>query len=529
MTGCISKNDGNGGKTHNIPKLRLSLSNLFVSIPIVIVIGTIWLAFVIFRQLLSILLKIWYGKRFGGMMSAADAIWMSKRESSPVIHALVVYKSKIKTADEFSAHIHEYARRLFLDDNPNTHTKINGIHKSFLGYTYYLNDMLTENDCHTVLNLDSIDKDYLEDSDLSDILDDCNKMPLPYKNKALWEVVTLSKPLKPDGDAHKYVVIFRVNHAFGDGLSAIYYLFHYIADKRADFVKDMSELVKKFGVGEDSDRGIMKKLKYFFRICYCIACAPIVVFNEQGFRKYTNSLHGPKLSGEKHFVYSTEHPDEHLMEAIRQIKKGVPRATFTGIIATGISRALQTYFITNCKEIPELVIGGTVALLSLPNLNGYPKLENNVCLGPVVLPMLRGRVSIQEQLKEVSEQIELLRDTPYFMVKYLLTVFFIGYFPSPITKFCLDQEVSATFSLSNIPGFPDTPSFGQETKDFYFFTPNLQRIGVGFCVLTYQDKLRIGLVVDKVLVPQKEAVQDLVDNVIKELRLMYEEYKLNNI
>nr|CAI5825940.1 unnamed protein product [Callosobruchus analis] len=391
--------------------------------------------------------------------------------------------------------------------------------------------MLRVNDCHTVLNLDTIDKHYLDYSDLSDILCDCDKMPLPYNNKALWEVVTLSKPLKPYGNTHRYVVIFRVNHAFGDGLSAIYYLFHYIASKRVKFVKDMSELVKKFSVGEDPARhsGILKKVKHFLRMCYCIVCAPIVLLNEQGFRKYTNCLQGPKLSGEKYLVYSTERPKEKLMDAIRQMKNGVPGATFSGIIATGISRALKTYFKENCTETPDCVVAGVVGLLSLPNLNGYPKLENNVCLVPVVMPMLQDKVSLQEQLKSVSEQMDLLKNTSYFMVKYLLTVFFIGCFPNPLIKFCLRQDIAATFMLSNIPGFPDTPSFGQETKDFYFFTPNLQNIGVGFSILTYQDKLRIGLTVDKALVPQKGVAQSMVDSVVKELRLMYEEYKKNRV
>nr|CAH7714954.1 unnamed protein product [Callosobruchus chinensis] len=107
MTGIISKYNGKA-KTHNVPNLQLTLRNLLVNIPIVIIIGTIWLVFVIFRQFLSIVLKIWYGKRFGGMMSPADSIWMPKTQCSPVIHALVVYESKLETAEEFSAHIHEF-------------------------------------------------------------------------------------------------------------------------------------------------------------------------------------------------------------------------------------------------------------------------------------------------------------------------------------------------------------------------------------------------------------------------------------
>ncbi|CAH1968237.1 unnamed protein product [Acanthoscelides obtectus] len=104
---------------------------------------------------------------------------------------------------------------------------------------------------------------------------------------------------------------------------------------------------------------------------------------------------------------------------------------------------------------------------------------------------------------------------------------FIGYLPKNLIQNFFTTGAVSTFTFSNLPGVPATTTFQHVLRDIIFITPNFGKCGLGFSMITYRDTLSFGLIVDKTLIPQKQAAQDLLDDVLEEIRMMYDQFKRN--
>lgn len=76
-------------------------------------------------------------------------------------------------------------------------------------------------------------------------------------------------------------------------------------------------------------------------------------------------------------------------------------------------------------------------------------------------------------------------------------------------------EPKATIVLTNVPG-PPIPLYlaGQEIKEIMFWVPQAGRLGVGVSILSYANRVLLGVATDAGLVPDPETI---IDGVYEEL------------
>ncbi|VEN50738.1 unnamed protein product [Callosobruchus maculatus] len=94
--------------------------------------------------------------------------------------------------------------------------------------------------------------------------------------------------------------------------------------------------------------------------------------------------------------------------------------------------------------------------------------------------------------------------------------------PLPILKQLL-RTGNATTCLSSIPGPPSLSLFkGQELVDVVGFLGLPTYLELGFCILTYDDRLHIGMTSNTASV-SKEEMKKLAESIIKQIDVMHQE------
>ncbi|VEN35685.1 unnamed protein product [Callosobruchus maculatus] len=468
-------------------------------------------------------------------MDSGDSVWMSDDDSSHISHTVAFFDSKL-TADEFNDFfLKSITDNPWMHNHPVSDLKLTCTYDFCMGYAFYLKDNLKKSDCYVTLDVGNSSKEFLEKSELTEVLSKCGNRPLPFDNKSLWETVTLNKPLRTEDmeeGVYTYVVIFRTHHSLGDGMSIVNCLLRNLAVDQEAVHGNLENLVNAMNKRDTilGKPGIVSTIRNTLKLIKFVLISPSVMREEKlRFKNNLNSLHGPKLSGDKHIVYSTEGSGEKLLDAMKQMKNVVPGATFNAVALTAVSRAMQRYFETNFKNTPSFVIAITPLPMSLPEVKTKIKLKNSLSAANLSLPMLRGQATVRDQMAAVVKEIQAVKSKPDVVVKYLMVNGFVGYFPKHMIRTFLTATGVATFSFSNIPGIPNTDCCQHKMRDIIFITPNLATCGVGFSMITYRGTLSLGLIVDKSLIPLKKAAQNLLDSVLEEIRMMYDEFKKTSV
>nr|CAI5822514.1 unnamed protein product [Callosobruchus analis] len=535
----INKETPNPQCLNKGPKTTLRL--FLISTVTLIIEATILVVLLIFRQFLWLFLTLKYGERFGGLMAPGDSVWMTHDDSSHTTQTIVFFDSKLTAAEFNDFFLKSITDNPWRHNDPVTDLKLTCTYDFCMGYAFYLKDHLKKSDCAVTLNVGGASEEFLEKSELTDVLSQCGNRPLPLNNKCLWEAVTLNKPLRTEDmekGVYTYVVIFRSHHSMGDGMSIVNFLLRNLADDQRTVHSNLKKLVRTMNKRDVilGKPGVVNTIKNTLKLVKFVLISPTVIREEQlRFMNNTNSLHGPRLSGEKHIVYSTESSEERLLDAMKQMKNGVPGATFNVVALTAVSRAMQRYFDMNCKNTPSSLIATMPLPMSVPEVKTKIKLQNSLSTAQLFLPMLRSQATVREQMAAVVGQVRAITRKPDVVVRYLMIHGFVGYLPRNIIRTFLTASGVATFSFSNIPGLPATECCQHKMRDIIFITPNLTKCGkdykkysnnlelqysdyqkyisgLGFSMITYRGTLSLGLIVDRSLIPFKQAAQGLLDS-----------------
>nr|CAH7720053.1 unnamed protein product [Callosobruchus chinensis] len=333
----------------NSSKHRISFTEQFLYSIVVLTIETsLLLASLTFRLLLTLFLKIKHGRRFGGFVTGGDAIWFSNTDSLPVNHLLIFFDSKIQSADEFNKYtLDAVSKNSWHQNHPYGNLKLRSTYETIAGYVYWLKHNLKISEYHATL---AVDEEFVEKPVLTDILSQCSVRPLPKNNTALWELVTLDKPLRTDSAKNgmfTYVVIFRFHHALGDGISVANFLARNLTNEQSAIDGCTSKLIgtvsqRKINLEKS---GILSTMNNVLKSLYVVAISASVNLKERRkFKTETNCLHGSKLSGQKYLVYASEQSEERLVQTVKKMKKGMPGSTFSTILLTAVSRAMGKHF-----------------------------------------------------------------------------------------------------------------------------------------------------------------------------------------
>jgi diacylglycerol O-acyltransferase / wax synthase len=189
-----------------------------------------------------------------------------------------------------------------------------------------------------------------------------------------------------------------------------------------------------------------------------------------------------------------------------KLVKNILGGTINDVIITAVAGGLRRYLIAHGDDVDNLEFRAAVPV-NLRNGQDGGKLGNKFGLVFLCLPIHIGEPLIR--LVEVRRRMaELKRSAEAPVTLGILGMMGVG--NDLFREFVVQTlEPKATVVLTNVPG-PPVPLYmaGEEIKDIMFWVPQAGRLGVGISILSYANRLYIGVATDAGLVPEPVGILD---------------------
>jgi diacylglycerol O-acyltransferase len=192
------------------------------------------------------------------------------------------------------------------------------------------------------------------------------------------------------------------------------------------------------------------------------------------------------------------------LDKIKKVGKAISTATLNDVLVATVTGAMRRYLISRNTPINELDLRVTIPV-NLRKPGTEFELGNKFSLVFMSLPVYLEDPVLR--LKEVKRRMDKLKTSadPYINFGLLSAM---GYLPPKLAK-----KASALFGnkasgvMTNVPGPRQTLYFGgKEISNFMFWVPRSGKIGLGISILSYNDKVTIGIASDEGLMPDPEGL-----------------------
>ncbi|XP_060517697.1 uncharacterized protein LOC132696722 [Cylas formicarius] len=482
--------------------------------------ATLWPALVIFllpvylfRQFVRILLALIYRKRYGGLISGADMVWaLETDEWRSVVTVLYMLKHTDDRMDLLEKIKSRAKEKVFdVDDYP----KLTSTCHQIMGQFYLLSNTYALDEC--VKELITEDNEPFSECTLKDYISKICNEPLPMNGTAMWEVLVSNRPLDTNKEGnYLYPVIFRFNHAVGDGMAFVEFLikaFHDNSDNHAWDGPSSQRCSEKNHVAKT----ILTRLSGVLHTLYILYSFIGTVLFWRYLRTCDhNSLHGAKLSGNKIAVWSSEDKPE-LVSAIRRIRARVQRVTFQDVMHSAISASFVEYFEKNKEHIPDSITVAIPYLLTRRKIRQGPaNLTNDFAIGAFTLPT--NEKSGLDTLLSTRDHSVFAKGVPDLEVFIVGSRLLGSILPVNWLRYWFSCP-GITGVISNVPFTNETSVIvGHTLHSTVFFIPHRSRTGFSFGVLTTAGKISITLAVDKSLISSKAEAQRLIDAIFRNVK-----------
>lgn len=272
------------------------------------------------------------------------------------------------------------------------------------------------------------------------------------------------------------------------------------------------------------------KILSVFRLIYQVP----LIFNEQLILRTIdqNSLHHPEIEdlSEQKFIDWYSEPKAKLFERIRAIKATIPGTTFSDVLLTALSTSLYQHFVTKLPKhkIPKEIT--LVVPIRMGPLSAKLELNNRFSVGLQTLPIsppARGLFAKRQvavaNINRTHWKSQLLRSRFDLLVNYWILGSASGLIPIPILGPMVRSKHSSLV-LSNLAGPREEVTIGQaKLKDLSFWLPNKGSTGLGLTLITYRDRVQIGLGGDVLVLDDvKIESRKIIDGIVEEINKMFE-------
>lgn len=185
----------------------------------------------------------------------------------------------------------------------------------------------------------------------------------------------------------------------------------------------------------------------------------------------------------------------------------VLHCTVNDVLIAAVTGALRRYMLSRGEEIgPDMSIRATVPV-NLRPLEHARELGNH--FGVVFLDLPINEVNPLRRVYEVNARMQELKTSKQATVALGLLAA-LGMAPAALQKPSLDLlSQKASTVLTNVPG-PRQPLYlaGGKIRDMMFWVPQNGSIGMGVSILSYDGKVFFGLMTDRKIVPDPQAIID---------------------
>jgi len=226
---------------------------------------------------------------------------------------------------------------------------------------------------------------------------------------------------------YHYALVWRMNHAVMDGVSAANALQYCIADAPVNLSVDPLAPVK---------------VPFYFNTCIGIQA---MIFGARSFFKSmfwgdTNPFHGPQLTGPKYVGLSRPMN----VEALKMLKNST-NTSVTAVMTSCVGKGLRTLGVAKGNMIPRSVsAGATYALLPYPSMRP----QNRFTVAHMEL-----KIGLEDSIKRLKHTFKSSEELcgSADLVKNFHMIGMTGLFPAVMVGKLMDR-CHATVLLSNLPG-----------------------------------------------------------------------------
>ena len=194
-------------------------------------------------------------------------------------------------------------------------------------------------------------------------------------------------------------------------------------------------------------------------------------------------------------------------------------ATINDTLVSIVTGAMRRYLQQNNNLVGDLDIRMAMPVNIRP-MDASIELGNQFSLVLVALP-----VHIDDpvlRIREVQRRIKDLKEAPDAVIAYtLLTA--LGISSAKLAKTAATMFANKVSGvLSNVPG-PRQPLYfaGEEIKDIMFWVPRIGGLGIGISILSYNEKVSLGICTDSGLVNNPKKILENFENEYRMLLGMY--------
>jgi WS/DGAT/MGAT family acyltransferase len=181
--------------------------------------------------------------------------------------------------------------------------------------------------------------------------------------------------------------------------------------------------------------------------------------------------------------------------------------TVNDILISVLAGALGRYLEVRGDSVTGLTLRAAVPLNLRSSASAPPVLGNQFGLVFVELPV--GIAHPLERLYTVHATMRRLKSSPQAWVTFgLLTS--VGSLPDVVEESAIELlSAKASLVASNLPG-PSKPLHlaGAAVSELLFWVPQTGSIGVGVSILTYCERVQLGVIADRCLIPDPRALVD---------------------
>lgn len=357
--------------------------------------------------------------------------------------------------------------------------------------------------------------------ELQDLASDLLSTPLDF-TKPLWQIHAISN--YKEGGA----IVVRLHHSIADGMALVYVLLS-MTDMTPDAPLPEGSppyAHKKYRrhLLNDTMRAALKKSRKNFRRLRRLSRRLV----SESFEVLINPAHALELTidGADH-VYAAGRlilrrndprtifkgklgvakraawSDPLPLKDIKAIKK-VTGATVNDILVSAMTGGLRRYMLAQGEDVTDLNFRAAVPI-NMRSPDEMGTLGNKFGLLFLDLPV--GVADPLERLVVVHERMEALKHSKEGAVG-LVVLGSMGMTPKEIQRNIVALfAAKITAVMTNVPG-PPIPLYlaGNKIEDIMFWVPQSGRVALGISILSYANKVYLGVVTDAGLVPDPDTI-----------------------
>ncbi|ENN74633.1 hypothetical protein HUJ04_004749 [Dendroctonus ponderosae] len=480
--------------------------------------------FAVYRKVIDIILKTKHGERYGGLFNLNDGIFFWRDFSPPYLTTVLYIRSK--TQIDLLPKVQKVIKEKIFT-NPDLYPKLTGAKYSFGGYAYWLkNGRKVDTVVKTLRQpiAGKFDEKYLKQA-TAEILE----VPLTDDNPELWNFYISKKPLEnfsSDG-SYCYPIVARFHHTIADATSIVALFIRLFGDSSAqNYSEELFERILKPSTIQPYHRTAIESTILFVKKCVRTICFSFdliffafgrIIQNTHLRKTDQNALHGSNYSGKKITVWADENESDCLL-MVKKIRERT-ESRFTCVVGTAISASLTEYFKRNKLSVPNSVTGVLTLLLNFPSIDpNKPVVLDNKTAGLGFDLQLHTSNNLVDTLRTITTTMNTQLKYTDAIISYVLLIYVMGCVPVKLLNNYLGYD-SQSFLFTNIPGGSKIEMFdGCVLEKVVPVAPNIQGMGVSFGIISYDNKLQIGVTVDKALTSNSDEVQKIATDFFHNIR-----------